>query len=155
MKRITNNIKYQVSPQGVLWTSIKYSSLYFVLCTLYFVLVLTSCHKAGSGGEVMLMITAEHHGIKIINHVGYPDTVFLKYNADELPGTKPSDYDIFFVGTPRNDEVDCDNLKWGKYYVYMVGYDSLYGGRVRGGIPLKIKRSQQKEMIMVTVPVVE
>jgi hypothetical protein len=147
MKRITNSIKCQVS-------GIKCFTSYFLLLTSYF-LLLASCHKSGTGGKVMLMVTPQHHGITIINHVGYPDTVFLKYNSNELPGTKPSDYDTYFVGTPRESEIDCDNLKWGKYYVYVVGYDSLYGGRVTGGIPLNVKRKERKNMVMVTVPVVE
>ena len=103
----------------------------------------------------MLMVTPQHHGATIINHVGYPDTVFLKFNTNELPGTKPSDYDTYFIGTPRNNEIDCDNLKWGKYYVYVVGYDSIFGARVSGGVPLNVKYSQRKSMVGVTVPVTE
>ncbi|MBI4944877.1 MAG: hypothetical protein HY840_00590 [Bacteroidetes bacterium] len=124
--------------------------LLFVFCFLFI-----SCHKAGTGGNASLMVYPQHHDVPIINHVGYPDTVFLKFNVDELSGTRPSDYDVFYVGTPREDFIHCDGLKAGKYFVYAVGYDSFYMQRVSGGIPLKIKYSQRKEMIMVTVPVVE
>lgn len=143
MKRITNNRKQLVN-------SIFKSSNWLII-----ILVVSSCHKSGSGGKAMLMITPQHHGINIINHVGYPDTVFVKYNSNELPGTKPSDYDAYFVGAPRSSEIDCDNLKWGKYYIYVVGFDSAGPYRVTGGIPLNVKYSQRKSMVMVTVPVTE
>ena len=122
---------------------------------LYTILISYSCHKSGPGGHVMLMVTPQHHGITIINHVGWPDTVFLKYNTDELPGTKPSDYDSYYVGTPRDKEIDINNLKWGKYYVYVVGIDSAGPYRVSGGLPVNVKYSQRKSMVMVTVPVTE
>ena len=114
-----------------------------------------SCRKAGTGGDAMLMVHPEHHGISIINHIGYPDTVFLKFNVDEMPGTKPSDYDTYFVGTPPEDFVHCHGLKAGKYYVYVTGMDSAGPYRVMGGIPLKIKYSQRNDEIMLMVPVVE
>ncbi|HEY4800895.1 MAG TPA: hypothetical protein VII99_17595 [Bacteroidia bacterium] len=125
------------------------------LLVLAYCLLALSCHKSGPGGEMMLMITPQHHGNNIINHIGWPDTVFLKYNTDELPGTKPSDYDTYFVGTPRQSDIECDNLKWGKYYVYVVGVDSSGPYRVTGGLPVNVKRSQRKSMVMITVPVTE
>jgi len=83
----------------------------FLLFTFYFLIILSSCRKdAGLGGNATLTVYAEHHGNVIINHIGYPDTVFLKYNVDEFPGSKPSDYDAFFVGTPREDFVKIEGL---------------------------------------------
>lgn len=101
------------------------------------------------------MVYPEHHGNPIINHVGYPDTVFLKFNSDEMPGTKPSDYDIYFVGVPREKYVHCEGLKAGKYYVYVTGMDSAGPYRVTGGLPLKIKYKERKEHIVLIVPVTE
>lgn len=114
-----------------------------------------SCRKAGTGGDAALMIYAEHHGLRIINHVGYPDTVFLKFNTNDFPGTKASDYDTYFIGTPREDFIHCHGLKAGKYYVYVTGMDSTGPFRVMGGLPLRIKNSERKDEIMLTVPVTE
>jgi len=134
---------------------IRYPAFHFLLFVFYFLLVHVSCRKAGTGGDVSLIVYPEHHGNPIINHIGYPDTVFLKFNAEELPGTKPSDFDIYFVGTPREDFVHCEGLKAGKYYVYVVGMDSAGPYRVMGGMPLKIKYSERKNEIKLTMPVVE
>lgn len=122
---------------------------------LFALLCLASCRKAGTGGDASLMVYLQHHGNAVINHVGYPDTVFLKFNVDELPGTRPSDYDVFFAGTPRENFILCDGLKAGKYFVYAVGYDSIWGARVKGGVPLKIKYAERKHQISLTLPVTE
>ncbi|TAL56841.1 MAG: hypothetical protein EPN85_14735 [Bacteroidetes bacterium] len=122
-------------------------------------LLISSCRKdAGLGGNATLTVYSEHHGNVIINHIGYPDTVFLKYNADEFPGTKPSDYDAFFVGTPREEFIKIEGLKTGKYFVYAVAFDSTWsalGARVTGGMPLKIKRSQRDDNLTVRIPLSE
>jgi hypothetical protein len=118
-------------------------------------LLLFSCRKAGTGGDASLMVYPEHHGLSIYNLTGYPDTVFLKFNADELPGTKPSDYDAYFTGITGEDYVHCEGLKAGQYYIFVTGMDSTGPYRVSGGIPLKIKWSQRKEHIMLTIPVTE
>lgn len=125
---------------------------FFILLAL---LIVTSCRKAGNGGDASLMVYPQHHGIEIINHEGYPDTVFLKFNVDELPGTRPSDFDVFFVGKPKENFIRCDGLKAGKYFVYAVGYDSTWLARVKGGMPLKIKYSERKHEINFKLPLTE
>ncbi len=125
---------------------------FLLLLTL---LSLASCQKAGTGGDASLKVYPQHHGVSVINHEGYPDTVFLKFNVDELPGTRPSDFDSYFVGKPIENFILCDGLKAGKYYVYAVGYDSIWGARVKGGMPLKIKYSDRKDEINLTLPVTE
>ena len=128
----------------------------FLLFAFYFLTVFTSCRKAGTGGDASLMVSPQHHGTPVSNHIGYPDTVFLKFNVDELPGTKASDYDTYFVGTPPDVYVHCERLKAGKYYIYVTGFDSIAGPyRVTGGVPLNIKYSERKDMIDVIVPVTE
>ena len=132
-----------------------YTLYLYILIPLCFLL---SCKKAGTGGDATLVVYPKHHSNPIINHIGYPETVFLKYNVDEFPGTKPSDYDAFFVGTPREEFVKIEGLKTGKYFVYAVGLDSAWGAsgaRVIGGVPLKIKRSQSKDEIILNIPLSE
>ena len=118
-------------------------------------LLLFSCRNGGLGGDVILTVYPEHHGVSIHNCIGYPDTVFLKFDTDDFPGTKPSDYDTYFVGTPRENFVHCHGLKPGKYFVYATGMDSAGPYRVMGGMPLKIKYSERKDEITLNVPVVE
>lgn len=97
-----------------------------------------SC-KEGLGGDSVLIVTLKHHGSIIKNHVGWPDTVFVKYNTNELPGTKPSDFDTYFVGEVGEDHVHIHGLKAGKYYLFGAGLDSAGPYRVVGGLPIKIK----------------
>ncbi len=124
-----------------------------------FSLIFFSCNKnAGLGGDATLTVYGAHHSNNIINHAGYPDTVFLKYNVDEFPGTKVTDYDAFFMGTPPEEFVKIDGLKKGKYFVYMVGRDTAWGAtgaRVTGGMALKIKRSQKSDKITLNIPLSE
>jgi hypothetical protein len=97
-----------------------------------------SC-KEGLGGDSTLVVYLKHHGNIIKNHVGWPDTVFVKYNTNELPGTKPSDFDTYFVGEVGEDHVHIHGLKAGRYYLYGAGIDSAGPYRVVGGLPIKIK----------------
>lgn len=101
-------------------------------------LFFNSC-KEGLGGDSVLIVTLKHHGNIIKNHVGWNDTVFVKFNTNELPGTKPSDFDTYFVGETGKDYVHVHGLKAGKYYLYGAGLDSAGPYRVVGGLPIKIK----------------
>lgn len=116
---------------------------------------LFSCKKAGTGGDATLVVFLKHHGNIIKNHVGWVDTVFVKFNTDELPGTKPSDFDTYFVGEAGEDHVHCEGLKTGKYYIYGAGIDSTGPYRVTGGMSVKIKYSERKKEIDTDLAVTE
>ena len=120
-----------------------------ITCTVF------SCAKEGTGGKATLVTFLKHHGKPIINHVGYPDTVFVKFNAKELTGTKPSDFDTYFVGEAGEDHVHCEELKWGDYYLYGVGYDSTILQRVSGGMAVKIKRKERNDETDIDMAVTE
>lgn len=117
--------------------------------------VLNSCCKEGTDGDATLVVYLRHHGNLIPNHAGWPDTVFVKFNSDELPGTKPSDFDTYFVGTPGEDHVHIANIACGKYYLYGAGIDSSGPYRVTGGMGIKIKHKERKEEITVELAVTE
>lgn len=118
-------------------------------------LLIGSCCKEGIGGDVTLTATLKHHSVIMVNHPNYPDTVFVKYNTNQLPGTRVSDFDTYFVGTPGENYVHIHGLKCGNYYLYAVGIDSAGPYRVTGGIPLKINYGERKEAISVDIPVTE
>ncbi|TND02595.1 MAG: hypothetical protein FD123_4057 [Bacteroidetes bacterium] len=119
------------------------------------ILGFNSCCKEGTDGDATLTVYLKHHNTIIENHVSWPDTVFVKFNADELPGTNPSDFDAFFVGEAGEDHVHIKNLACGKYYLYGAGLDSSGPYRVTGGMGIKIKRKDRKELINVDLSVVE
>src|ERR1043165_9624616 len=109
------------------------------------------CKEAGTGGSLTLVGKLQHHGNTIINHIGYPDTVFVKFNTKDLPGTNPSSYDTYFVGDVGEDHVHMENLKCGDYYLYAVGMDSTGPYRVSGGIPFSTE--QESGEIVLYQPV--
>ena len=95
---------------------------------------------------------ATHHGDTIINDSAYVDSLFVKFNATNLPGTDPSNYDLVKAGKAGEDHVRIEGLKRGKYFIFMTGWDP-HAGRVFGGIPIEI--IQTSGTINLVVPVVE
>lgn len=100
------------------------------------------CKEAGLGGNLTVVAFLQHHTKPIINHVGYSDTVYVKYNTQDFPGvTVPHEnppltgFDTYFVGEEGEDHVHLEGLKCGDYYIYGVGMDTTGPYRVLGGIP--------------------
>jgi hypothetical protein len=118
-------------------------------------IVMGSCKKNGLGGDATIVVFLKHHGNIIKNHRTYPDTVFVKYKASDLPGTTPDKFDTYFVGEIGEDHVHCEGLLPGKYFLYGVGIDSTGPYRVSGGIAIKIAHSQRKKEIDVDLAVTE
>ena len=125
----------------------------FLFCLL--TLSVFSCAKEGLGGESTLVIFLQHHGRAIKSHIGYPDTVFVKYGTQDFPGTQASDFSKYFIGVTDEDSIIIKGLKWGNYYLYGAGMDSLGPYRVTGGMPFKIKQSDKKEDVNVDLAVTE
>ena len=112
-----------------------------------------SCLYAGTGGSTTLIAKPQHHGNAIIGQVGYPDSAFIKFNTQEYPGSNASSYDLVIGGEEGEDHVHIPNMKPGKYYIQMTGYDSTDMLRVIGGIPYIL--TQASGEVVVVVPVTE
>lgn len=121
-------------------------SIFFVLCIISF----NACCKGGSGGKADITVSPYHHSKPIPGA-----TVYVKYNATELPGTSPSNFDANYTATANSLPIKCSDLKCGNYYLYVVGYDSSIMQTVKGGIGVKIKYKDRKENTNVNVPVTE
>ena len=113
------------------------------------------CKTAGLGGNLTMVAFPQHHTCTIINHVGWPDTVFVKYNTKEFPGASPSSYDTYFIGEVGEDHVHLPGFKCGDYYLYAVGFDSTCHGptRVTGGIPYSTEAESGE--VDINIPVTE
>ena len=125
---------------------------------LFAILSTTSCKKenkcsAGTGGNVTIVAFPQHHGKAILNKANYPDTVYVKFNTQESPGTNASNYDTHFIGKTGEDHVHLTGLKCGDYYILAVGFDTTINHRVLGGIPYSF--SQTSGEIDLNVPVTE
>jgi len=112
-----------------------------------------SCEYAGTGGNTTIVAKPEHHGDPIISKIGWVDSAFVKFNTNDSPGSAPSAYDLVVAGEEGEDHVHIENMKPGKYYIYMTGFDSTIVQRVSGGIPITI--TQTSGEVDVVVPVVE
>ena len=115
----------------------------------------SSCSKAGDNGDATLVVTEQHHGLTIPNIAGYPDSVFVKFNTQELPADPTHNYDKLYVGTVGEDHINLTTLKAGKYFIYGTGYDTTRSVRVTGGVAVKIKYGDRKKAANITLAVTE
>jgi hypothetical protein len=160
-----------------------YKIVYPVLVVLILVFVFSSCKKkegctdatatnydssaekdngtctycvAGAGGDVTIVARLQHHGVTIPNIVGHLDSVYVKYNATNSPGTDLSLFDTLFIGEAGEDHVHLEGLKCGKYYLFGAGYDPAQDSihhRVTGGIPYNLTTTTGE--VDINVPVSE
>lgn len=115
----------------------------------------SSCKKAGTGGDAILVVKLKHHGVIIPNQANYKDSVFIKFNTEELPSNPTTNYDMLVVGEGVEDHVHVEGLKTGKYFIYCTGWDTSINARVMGGQSVKIKYKERKEEIDTDIAVVE
>jgi hypothetical protein len=116
---------------------------------------ITSCKRAGVDGDATLAVFPKHHGTPILNQTTYLDTVYVKFDAKDLPTDPTHDYDAIFVGEAGEDHVHCEGLHAGTYFLYVTGFDSSINSRVTGGMSVKIKYKERKDEIALDVSVTE
>ncbi len=121
-----------------------------ILLTALAATTAVSCKKAGTGGDAVIVADIKHHETPIKGA-----TLYVKYNAEDLPSDPTNNYDLKIVGDAKEDHIHIEGLKWGKYYLYAVGFDSTISKPVIGGIGHKIKWSNRKAEIDLAVPVAE
>lgn len=111
---------------------------------------LVSCKKSSTGGDAIVVAFPKHHGTPIKGA-----TVYVKFKTNDLPSNPTSNYDLKVEGEPIEDHVHIKGLRYGKYYLYAVGYDSTISKAVSGGVPLTIKWKERKKEIDVDIAVTE
>src|SRR5687767_1250607 len=109
-----------------------------------------SCKKGDTGGDATIDAIPMHHSTRIKGA-----TLYIKFDAKELPANPTSDYDMKLVGANDEDHILAEGLRYGHYYLYCEGFDSTIMAPVKGGVAVKIKWGQRKDEIDVTVPVTE
>ena len=108
---------------------------------------------AGVGGDVTLVAILKHHTMTVASGANYPDTVYLKFNTSNSPGSDLALYDTAFVGEAGEDHVHLEGLKCGHYYIYGTGFDSTINKRVTGGIPYNLTATSGE--VDLNIPVTE
>lgn len=119
-----------------------------VIATL--VLFINACKKNTTGGKTKIAIYPAHHGKQIKGA-----TVYVKFNATDMPSNPTSNYNMVVVGDTDEEHVHIEGLRYGKYYFYVVGFDPEINETVVGGAPLTIKWKDRKEDIHFDVAVSE
>ncbi len=103
-----------------------------------FLLAFFGCKKNQLDGKSTIKGNIKHHA-KIIANA----TVFIKFNATELPGTDTTLYDAK-VRADANGDYTIKCYK-GKYFLYGYGYDNQVttnNGRVTGGSPVSVRNNE-------------
>lgn len=113
------------------------------------IFVIASCKKNGTGGDATVAAMTKHHDREIPF-----STVYIKYGAKEFPGADVSKYDAS-QKTDKEGHTHFEGLRYGDYYFYGVGYDSVAQAVVKGGVGLQIKRKERKKEFELKVPVTE
>ncbi len=122
-----------------------------------FSLMSTSCKKkdncnAGTGGNLTVVAYLKHHGRVIVNQPGHPDTVWVKYNTLNAPGSGTSGYDKFFIGEEGEDHVHLSGLQCGDYYFYATGKDTtIQEPHVVGGTPFSTEKTSGEVELNIAV----
>lgn len=119
------------------------------IITLFIAFAFIACKKNGTGGQVTVAAITKHHD----RHIPF-STVYIKYGAKDFPGADVSKYDAS-QQTDKEGHTHFENLRYGNYYFYGIGYDSVAQATVKGGVALKIKWKERKEEIELNVPITE
>ncbi len=120
--------------------------IFFAIALVALSIIFTSCKKEGTGGKSSISGKVEHHGAAIPGSI-----VYIKYGAIDFPGTNVSTYDAQ-VNADAQGAYKFEGLQKGDYYLYGVGYDNAIVDNVSGGVAVKLRRNEDKE---INVPVIE
>ncbi len=117
-----------------------------------------SCTYAGTGGNTTIVAYPQHHGMPIVSDTVHIDSAFVKFNAQNSPGSSASAYDLVIAGEQNENHVHIPGLKPGKYYIMMTGFDTTGQhdggtpiGRVTGGIPYTLTLTAGEVELLVPV----
>lgn len=110
----------------------------------------TACKKckAGDGGTLTIVAFPKHHGADT-----KPLWAYVKFDAQEFPGTDSSSYDLVIQGDSTENHIELPNLNCGSYYIYEIAYDPGIQAIVKGGIPFSTETEVGE--VNVDIPVTE
>jgi hypothetical protein len=107
--------------------------------------------KAGTGGNLSIVVYASYGSISIPNYFTHLDTAFVKFGTLISPGINPVNYDIYYVGDPGEDHIHCYGLQCGDYFIYRTAWDSVANVRRYGGYGINISEAEGGKSIIVAV----
>lgn len=109
-----------------------------------------ACKKNSTGGKTKISAYPAHHGKAI-----YGTTVYVKFNTLDMPSDPTNNYDLKVVGDATEEHVHIEGLRYGHYYLYIVGFDPEISATVVGGAPLTIEWKERKSSFNFDIAVSE
>ncbi len=109
-----------------------------------------SCEYGGQGGNAEFDIYPQFNGHAVWNTDVYPDTALIKFNAIASPGTNPALYDMVISGNLGENHLHAFDMKKGKYYIHVSGWDTTVNRRVSGGMPVTV--TQESGVVNMVIP---
>ncbi len=85
--------------------------------------------------------------------INYP-TVYVHFGESNPPLNPTEKYDLKLVGKHEN-HVHVMGLRYGTYYLYATGTDTVLQKPVSGGVAVSIPWSERKKEMEVSIPVKE
>ncbi len=106
---------------------------------ILFIILFLGCKKNQLGGKSTISGVIKHHTKTIASA-----TVFIKFNAKDLPGTDTTLFDTKVrADADGNYIIKCYK---GNYFLYAYGYDSQVvtnNGRVTGGSAVSVRNNEK------------
>ena len=100
-----------------------------------------TCQYAGPNGTTEIVFFPKQGSVNITSTSSYQDTAYLKWNTTEFPGINPANYDVVKAGDVSENHIHFLNMKTGKYYIYMTGWNHITNKRVSGGTTVTVTQS--------------
>lgn len=102
-----------------------------------------SCKKNNTGGDASILVNVQRDN----NPVKRP-VLYVSFGAKETSSSVQKNYDLRITGDSLTSSVRLDGLRYGKYYIFAMGFDSILMKPVQGGVIAKIKWKERdiKEM---------
>ena len=108
-------------------------------------------YVAGTGGDVVIVVYAEHENTPIPNYYTHPDTAFVKFGSTTSPGIHPGNYNYYYISEPGEDHIHCPGLKCGDYYIYRTALDSAANVTRYGGYGISFSETAGDKEIHIPV----
>lgn len=126
------------------------TTLQLIIFITFIASIASSCKKGSAGGEVTLTLLPQHHGTPIKG-----TKIYVKFNTYEYPQDITTNYDIKIEGKSDEEYVSIEGLRYGNYFLFIEGYDSLISAPVSTPVAIKINWSERKKEKKLIIPVAE
>jgi hypothetical protein len=113
-----------------------------------FLFMAFACKKNNTGGGAEIVAFPQYNGKDVFGAIAY-----VKFGTTSAPSDPIGSANLKIIGETGEKHIHIENLRYGKYYVYTVGYDSASRQTVKGGLGVQIKWKERWKEVDVNIPV--